>query len=174
MQAEQLTANLARAGIRTDEYVFSAAGANRLARSLWGALRDHALDLPDDEETRSEFLTTRLVETGPGVVKLQNPPGAHDDIVTAVGMLVVDLTEQPDPGRASITVPTGRIGRRDTRNARDAILAPTLGGEVSIMHARNRARSGPRGLPGAGAILGVPGAYDDPRRRRSGNSWHKR
>lgn len=33
MQAEQLTTNPTRSGLRTDEFVFSAAGANRLARS---------------------------------------------------------------------------------------------------------------------------------------------
>ena len=33
MQAEQLTTNPTRSGVRTDEFVFSAAGANRLARS---------------------------------------------------------------------------------------------------------------------------------------------
>jgi hypothetical protein len=77
MQAEQLTTNLARAGLRPHEFVFSAAGANRLARSLYGALRDRALSLPDEEETRSEFVSTRIVETGPGTVKIQNPPGAR-------------------------------------------------------------------------------------------------
>jgi hypothetical protein len=33
MQAEQLTTNLTRSGVRTDEFVFSAARASRLARS---------------------------------------------------------------------------------------------------------------------------------------------
>lgn len=164
MQAEQLTANLARAGVRTDEYVFSAAGANRLARALAGALRDHALDLPDDEETRGEFLTTRLVETGPGVVKIQNPPGTHDDIVTAVGMLVADLTEKPDHGAGSITVPRGRVPKRTTTTAREALATPVPGGRVAAMLARERARRMPRGMPGGGGVTGAPGAHDDPRR----------
>lgn len=81
----------------TNEFVSSAARVSRrAARSLVGALRDHALDLPDNEETRAEFLTTRMVETGPGTVKTQNPPGTHDDILTAVGVVVADLTERPD------------------------------------------------------------------------------
>jgi len=165
MQAEQLTANLARAGVRTDEYVFSASGVNRLARSLWGALRDHALDLPDDDETRSEFLSTRLVETGPSTLKIQNPPGAHDDIVTAVGMVVADLTERPDTGRGSLHIPGGRI----TRDA----AAPHTGARPAPprrLAARMAARRMPRGLPGGG-VSGVPGAYDDPRKR--GNSWER-
>ena len=69
MQAEQLTTNLARAGFRPAEFAFSNAGANRLARLLYNALRDRALGLTDEEETRLEFLSTRLVETGPGTVK---------------------------------------------------------------------------------------------------------
>jgi hypothetical protein len=40
-----------------------------------------------------------MVETGPRTVKVQNPPGAHDDIVTAVGMVVADLTQRSE-GRA--------------------------------------------------------------------------
>lgn len=118
MQAEQLTSNLAREGVRTEEYVFSSAGANRLARGLWGCLRDRALELPDDDEVREEFLAVRLVETGPGTVKLQNPPGSHDDIVVAVGMVVADLNERPLPGRASISIPKGRIERSPISSAR--------------------------------------------------------
>lgn len=156
MQAEQMTGNLARQGIRPDEFVFSSAGANRLARSLFTALRDRALSLPDDEETRAEFIATRLVETGPGTVKLQNPPGQHDDIVTAVGMLVADLTSRPEIGRGSITVPRGRIG---TMTYRDG--TPRLPIRAQLRAAQ---RSGPRGLS---AIL-LQGSANDPQRWSTG------
>ncbi|MFE5775122.1 hypothetical protein [Brachybacterium sp. NPDC056505] len=124
MQAEQLTGNLARAGTRTEEFVFSSAGANRLARSVFVALRDRALSLPDDEEVRAEFVSTRMVETGPGTVKLQNPPGSHDDIVAAVGMVISDLMDQPEPGGAMVTVPRGR--RDAVRLAQRASQRPSL------------------------------------------------
>ena len=68
MQSGQVTANFERAGVTVREYVFSAQGANRLARGTHGALRDRALSLPDVVEVRDEFLSTRLVETAPGVV----------------------------------------------------------------------------------------------------------
>lgn len=155
-QAEQLTANLTRAGLRTSEYVFSVGGTNRLARALWGALRDHALELPDDDETRAEFMSTRLVETGPSTLKIQNPPGSHDDIVISVGMVLVDLTEHGEPGRGYVRVPQGRHDARTNHDARPA-APPRLA-------ARLAASRSPRGLPG-GAIVGVPGAHDDPRRR---------
>ncbi len=155
MQAEQLTTNLARAGVTCCEYLFTAAGANRLARGLWGALRDRALDLPDDDEVRAEFMAARLVETGPGTLKLVNPPGAHDDIVTAVGMVVADLTERTE-GRGSITVPTGPPVARTMRDGRPAL--PTR------LAVRAAERDMPRGLPGGRAIIGVPGSAGDPGR----------
>lgn len=108
-QCEQLAQNLARAGLHVDEFVFSTAGVNRLARTVWTALRDGSVSLPDDEEVRAEFVATRLVETGPGTVKLANPPGQHDDCVVAAGMVLAELAGQPD-GRGSVTVP-GRHGR---------------------------------------------------------------
>jgi hypothetical protein len=92
-QGEQLTQNLARSGVRVEEYVFSQAGANRLAKSLFVALRDHALSIPDDAETISELMSTRLVETTPGMLKLSNPVGHHDDIPTAISMALVDLQD---------------------------------------------------------------------------------
>lgn len=130
----------------------TARGAPRLDPPLYVGAFDR-LDLPDDDETRTEFTTTRLVEIGPGVVKIQNPPGTHDDIVTAVGMVVADLTERPDVGRGSVTVPTGRAPIRTLRDAR-----PAASGRRAVIQA---ARRGPRGLPG-GAVQGTPGAYDDP------------
>lgn len=154
MQAEQLTANLARVGVRTDEFVFSSAGASRLARSLWGALRDHALDLPDDEETRAEFLTTRMVETGPGTVKIVNPPGTHDDIVTACGMVVADLTDRPDTGAGSITVPSGRVPSRAVRDGTPGLPLP-----MALRRARKTRGSH------AGRALLIPGSANDPDRR---------
>lgn len=95
-QAEQATQNLARRGVRVDEFVFSQAGANRLAKAMFTALRDRAVQLPDDPELISELQTARMIETGPGTVKLQNPTGTHDDLAVAVGMCVVDLLDRID------------------------------------------------------------------------------
>jgi hypothetical protein len=132
--------------------------ANRLARSLFDALRDRSLSLPDDAETRAEFVARRIVETGPGTIKIQNPPGTHDDIVTTVGMVVVDLTGRADYGQGKITS-AARL-RSVTRTMQDA--RPILPTRLAV---REAARRSPRGLPGA-TIVGVPGAYDDPRRWR--------
>ncbi|KAB7742946.1 hypothetical protein GA707_14925 [Nostocoides sp. F2B08] len=153
MQAEQLTGNLTRAGVRTDELVFSASGASRLARTLYGSLRDRSLSLPDDPETRAEFIATRMVETSTSTVRLTNPP-AHDDIVAAVGMVVVDLTKRPDLGRGSVRVPLGLIPRRTVRDAtRHCRLRMTLRRAASTRGAH------------AGAALIIPGSANDLDRR---------
>lgn len=154
MQAEQLTSNLSRAGVRCEEYIFSAAGANRLARTLYGALRDRALSLPDDDETREEFLTARLVETGPSTVKMSNPPGSHDDIVTAVAMIAADLAAQPDyAGTGRITVPQGN--RADRRRAAQRLPLSRTRSEVAM---RRSATRGPRGV----IAIQAPGSANDP------------
>jgi len=132
MQAEQMTTNLARAGVRTDEYVFSASGASRLARGLFVALRDRAVELPDDDELRAEALTVRMVETGPGTVKMSNPPGSHDDVLTAVGMVIADLTERPDAGVVTVTVPQGRIPRAIWRDPAMTCTRKTLEGVTRL------------------------------------------
>ena len=122
--------------------------------------RDRTLSLPDDPEVREEFLSTRLVETAPGVVKLSNPRGAHDDIVTAVGMVVADLSERPDLGGARATVPHGTIARRAT------------GG--SVREAGQLRPPRVRGLPGLGgrrvSPYGPEGATI-PGRDASGRGW---
>jgi hypothetical protein len=120
-QAEQLTQNLARRGVRTAEFVFSQAGANRLAKALFTALRDRSVELPDDPELISELQSARLVETGPGTVKLQNPPGTHDDLAVGVGMCLVDLLDHPTglpaswggPAMAGVSLLPRYPGRRD-------------------------------------------------------------
>lgn len=157
-QAEQLVSNLIRAGVKPEEYVFSSAGASKLARALAVALRDRALELPDDEETRSQFLTTRLVETGPGVIKLQNPRGTHDDIPTAVGMTVVDLMARPEVGKGSVTVPRGRRSKRDF-----SVISPRAVGGAGAGAGGSAIRPGP--MPGRGAARSL---LTGPRVQRQG------
>jgi hypothetical protein len=124
MQAEQMVGNLARAGLRVQEFVFSSSGAAKLARGLHVAIRDHALSLPDDPELRAEAQTVRMVETGPGLVKLSNPAGTHDDVLTAIGMVVADFTERAEGSDfATFSIPgevAARMGRTLTNGGRGA------------------------------------------------------
>jgi len=174
MQSEQMTGNLAREGVHVQEYVFSAAGAARLARSLHVALRDRAVSLPDDEEVRSEAQTVRMVETGPSTVKLSNPPGTHDDVLTAIGMVVADLVEQPELGPGSVSSPA-RISMAAYRaGAAQAPAGPQLGNPAYRLRATRGVladlakaqREQTAAMRRAGLGLVVPGSANDPARVR--------
>ena len=153
MQAEQMTQNLAAKGITCDEFVFSTASTNRLARVLGTALRDRAIELPDDPELQTELQTVRIVETGPGTVKMQNPTGTHDDLPTAVAMVAAHLLAQPDVAGGSIARPGGRVGKRSTTTSREALQRPRPGSGAAALLVRQAAQRMPRGLPGGGAIV---------------------
>jgi hypothetical protein len=105
-QAAQLVERLKRAGVLCDEFVFSTSSVNRLARSLFAALRDRALVLPDDEELLAELSRVRLIETGPGLVRLDHRSGEHDDQAVTVAMVTASLLDRPTGG-GRIHVATG-------------------------------------------------------------------
>jgi Phage Terminase len=100
-QAAQLTERLRAAGVRCVEYPFTMAGVNRLARVLHGALRDRAIGLPDDPVLLEELQQVRIVQMGPGAVKLANPPGTHDDQAVAVALAAAQLLVRPGVRPAS-------------------------------------------------------------------------
>ena len=167
MQAEQMTSNLTAAGVRTLEYVFTPTNTTLLARGLYGALRDWAVEIPEDAELVSELQSVRMVETGPGTVKMINPPGTHDDLAVAIGMVIADLTQKAETGIGSITDP-GRMGRGPI--SRD--LNPT-GAHPSAPMADRLRRIAERGPRGINAIV-TPGSANDPRRVGQPQPWQRR
>ena len=99
-QAAQLSERLRSAGARAEEFPFTTGSVNRLARSLYGALRDRAIVLPDDDELLDELASVRLVETGPGLVRLDHNRSGHDDQAVAIALVVLELTRLgPEGGR---------------------------------------------------------------------------
>lgn len=54
------------------EFTFSQSSVVRLALTLYRALKDHQLGLPDDDDLIDELTNVHLVETSPG--NLQNRP----------------------------------------------------------------------------------------------------
>lgn len=94
-QADDLVQRLSEQRVTSEEFVFSTSGAARLAKSLATALRDRRISIPDDEELIAELQTARLVESSPGVVKMVNPPGTHDDLAVVTGMLTATLLARP-------------------------------------------------------------------------------
>ena len=106
--AQQLTERLTRAGVSAEEFTFSVSGVNKLARSLYGALRDRAILLPDDTALTTELSKVRLVETGPGLVRLDHRSGEHDDQAVVCAMLTATLLDRPS-GVLSLHVAQGMI-----------------------------------------------------------------
>ena len=103
-QAAQLTERLKGAGVTCEEYVFSVAGVNKLARTLYGCLRDRAILLPDDPDLAAELSTVRLVETGPGLIRLDHRSGQHDDQAVACGLVAAALLDGSSAGPIRLMV----------------------------------------------------------------------
>jgi len=155
-QAIGLAQRLRARGVSVEEWTFSDVSVGRLAMILHLLLREHRLALPDDPELLDELAAVRLREKRPGVYRLDHDAGQHDDRAVALGLAALALTERPEHGGGSITVPTGRIGpRAQTGPDRSR---PT--GVVARALARAQSKGMPRGMHGGG-IVGVPGAWDD-------------
>lgn len=69
-QAAQLLERLRARGIRAEEFAFTSTSVGRLASGLFLAIRDGALELPDDADLLDELANVRLVETSPGLFRL--------------------------------------------------------------------------------------------------------
>ena len=91
-QAYLMIEQVRKAGVHTEEFVFSSSSVGKLATAIMQALRGRTLLLPDDEELRRELLAVRLRETSPNVLRIDHASGSHDDRVIAVAMAVYDLT----------------------------------------------------------------------------------
>jgi hypothetical protein len=127
-QAAHLAQRLKARRVQVAPFTFSQASVGRLAVTMFGLLRDHCLDLPNDEALIDELAAVRLRETAPGVVRMDHSASGHDDRVIATAMAASHLLEQP------FNVPTGtgatyrpdavRLGRGGGR------LARTYGGHV--------------------------------------------
>lgn len=162
-QAAGLAQRLRARGIRVEEWTFSAVSVGRIAMTLHLLLRERRLDLPDDPDLLDELSNVRLRETRPGVYRLDHDSGHHDDRAVSLGLAALALTERPDVGTASVSVPRGKVRRTlNTRAAATGSLGRQSSGIVARGLAHDRAKGMPRGVRG---ILGVPGAHDDPRRR---------
>ncbi len=107
-QAAHLAQNLRAKGVRTEEFVFSVANVSHLARTLYTLLRDHRLAIPDDDDLRRELAAVRLVETSPGMFRVDHDRGAHDDQAIAVGMAAAWLDAKGAHRPARLTSVAGQ------------------------------------------------------------------
>jgi hypothetical protein len=90
---------LAARGLDVEEFTFSAQSVGRLAATLHALVRDGALALPDDEALIDELAHVRLVESSPGVVRMQHDSGRHDDRAVALALAAQHLLNRPPRAR---------------------------------------------------------------------------
>ncbi len=106
-QTQSMLQRLNASGVRARPFVFSSTSVGRLAASLYRALRDRRLGLPDDPDLIDELCTVRLRETAPGQFRLDHDSGRHDDRAVAIAMAVNHFDDKP-AGAATVSNPAGR------------------------------------------------------------------
>lgn len=94
-QAAQLCQNLRTKKIKVSEFTFSASSVGRLAVTLHRLLRDHRLSIYDDEQLIDELMNVKLLESSPGVYRIDHDAGAHDDRVISLALAAQHLVSQP-------------------------------------------------------------------------------
>ena len=107
-QAAHLTQRLKRRGVRIVEHTFTQASVGRLAVTLYQLLREHLLDLPDDDALVDELAAVRLVERSPGPYRIDHDAGAHDDRAIALAMAAAYLVER-GASRPAIAISAAHI-----------------------------------------------------------------
>jgi phage terminase large subunit-like protein len=94
-QAVGMAERLRSRGVVVQEFTFSAQSVGRLALTLHGLIRDHALALPDDGELLEELANVRLRESAPGVVRMDHDPDKHDDRAVTLALAGHWLLNRP-------------------------------------------------------------------------------
>lgn len=145
-QAAGTVERLAAQGVVCEEYAFSTGSINKLARRLYTCLRDLAITLPADPALRTELVGVRLVETGPGLVRIDHRAGEHDDQAVAVALVAERLLDRTPSGPARF-IPAGAIvprlaGRHAVPGFVRALTPPHRRG--SLIDPANYAKPGAR------------------------------
>ncbi len=94
-QALSTAQRLRSAGVRVQEFTFSAQSVGRLALTLHRLLAERLVALPDDAELLEELANVRLRETSPGAYRLDHDAGHHDDRAIALSLAAYHLVEVP-------------------------------------------------------------------------------
>lgn len=127
-QGVGLMQRLRAAGVRAEEFTFTAASVGKLAAALFNAIRDRALALPPDDDLLDELAHVRLRESSPGVFRLDHDSGRHDDRAVALGLVTTLLLQGSRSTEATMYVPQGRIDARSTAGSSLAPPAETPNG----------------------------------------------
>ncbi|HEV2810806.1 MAG TPA: terminase large subunit [Acidimicrobiales bacterium] len=119
-QAVGMYQRLRSRSIAVEEFVFTPTSASRVAVGLFLAIRDRAVDLPDDPELTDELASVRLVERSPNVWRLDTVAGRHDDRAVALAMAVDWLTSKRATAPVTLHSARGHRIRSDATVVGDA------------------------------------------------------
>jgi phage terminase large subunit-like protein len=172
-QSAQLSQRLAGRRVPVTPYTFSTASVSKIALRLHGLIRDHALELPDDDQLLDELANVRLRETAPGVYRLDHDHSRHDDQAIALALAAEHLLARPLRAPRPLTghLARGRIpGVTGPRDGLEAILhangvPEAVDGRAELAVLLGTYRSAPP--PAERFVLGPPGRTLDGR-------WAKR
>lgn len=84
--AQGMLERLEGIGARCEVFTFSQTSVGRLALTLYQLLRDRQISLPNDQELLDELAAVRLVQTTPGVFRMDHNPNRHDDRAIALAL----------------------------------------------------------------------------------------
>jgi phage FluMu gp28-like protein len=121
-QAVLLAQQLARRGVHVRRFDFTSTSVGRLALSLYRALRERQLALPDDPELLDELANVRIVERSPGQYRIDHDPDRHDDRAIALALCVHDLLDRRRPSSDGWSLLDERRGLRDLADPMRQIL----------------------------------------------------
>jgi phage terminase large subunit-like protein len=110
-KAELMTQRLHRAGVSVEQRQFTVATNNQRAQMLFRLLQGRRLSLPNDEQLVDELAAVRLVETSPGVFRLDHDRNRHDDRATALALAAQHLLEQAEKPKRRLRFRTAATGR---------------------------------------------------------------
>lgn len=97
-QAVLIAQQLADRGVDVTQHAFTSSSVGRLALALHGAIKNHRLALPDDEDLLSELASVRLVKNSVGSYRLDHESSGHDDQAVALALAVQHLIDgDPTP-----------------------------------------------------------------------------
>ena len=128
-QAMQMVGRLRAARVSIDAVTMSVGGNDARAVGLFRALRDHDLDLLDDDELVDELASLGLREVTPGRYKLDADPGSggHHDRATALSLALEPFLTRVS-GPATIDRPRGTL---PTTVAAEAITSASVRGDLA-------------------------------------------
>lgn len=108
-QAVMIAQQLRGRGVRVDEFVFSASSVGKLALALHQTIRQHRIDLPNDDDLLDELGSVRLRKNAEGVYRLDHDAAGHDDQAVALALGCHHLLDTANGPRFHFAPPSNPV-----------------------------------------------------------------